>query len=170
MQVPSSLSLPEQCLHAWRVHHRQLVRLLQHINPYALGHQLGPQGDTIGELFASIHAERLPWIQVAKPDLLPNLIKISKAQTLNPYFLKEQLVLSAMAIAQILQIHAEGGKLKGIHLPPVAFTASLVSQESRYVGQVLSIMAEKEQASAHEIARELFRWPPYRPNEQTSFT
>lgn len=156
--VPHS-HISRHCLQTWRAHHAQLGKLVQMVSIQTLGTKPAETLPTIGALFAEIHLQRLPWIQVVFPSRFHTLAKIPRQQALNPFVLTEHLDQSAEMIGDIFVEFAETDKVKGIQLPPITFLSALISREGMQRGYILAALALMGQSLSDEALNEISRWP-----------
>ncbi len=151
--------MEEQLIETWQIHNRIHLYLLEAIEPEALSGVSTSKGRGVGEQFAHIHNVRLMWLKSAAPELLANLSKIEKPQTLDKDGLRQALELSGQAMESILRNALKpGGKVKGFKPHPAAFLGYLISHESYHRAEIGIILTQSGHPLDNKTAYGLWEW------------
>ena len=138
-----------QCLETWQINQRVNVYLLDAIPPEGLTSVL-PSGRTrtVARMFVHLHHMRLQRIEVSAPELLGRLTKFArKDAALDQKRLKNALEQSGEAIAQLIEIGLEKGKIKGYRPHPIGFLGYMISHEAHHRGEICVALTE----SGHKL-------------------
>jgi uncharacterized damage-inducible protein DinB len=137
----------DQLLDMWQIHQRINLYLLDAVpNEALLDVPTGLKGRSICKLFAHIHNVRVLWLD-SQPDRKGSVQKLamtSKADeaALTKDVLREALETSSAAIADLLQVSFEQGKIKNFKPHPAAFLGYLISHESYHRGEICMTLTE----------------------------
>jgi len=129
--------MEDSLIAAWNTHNRIQVFVLQALPEANLVDTAQPRGKTVGEQFAHMHNVRLMWLKASAPELLNGLNKLEKSDALSTSSLRDALLASGNAIAELLrQALASGGRVKGFKPDAAAFVGYLISHESFHAGKI----------------------------------
>jgi uncharacterized damage-inducible protein DinB len=142
----------------WEIHNRINIYLLEAIDEAHLKDTAAGKGRNVGEQLAHIHNVRLMWLKAAMPALLDGLIKLEKEQPATKEILKEELEKSAIAIAKLLEIGFETGKIKGFKPHAAAFLGYLISHESHHRGQIMLCLKLSGHPVDKKVQYGLWEW------------
>jgi uncharacterized damage-inducible protein DinB len=126
-----------ELLETWRIHGRINSYILDAISPEAFMSSPPEKGRSFAQMFAHVHNTRLMWLQSGAPELLKNLTKIEKNESISQDLLRKSLGASAQAIETMLEkAFAAGGKVKGFKPHATAFLGYLISHEAYHHGEI----------------------------------
>jgi uncharacterized damage-inducible protein DinB len=126
-----------ELLETWRIHCRINLFILDAISPEAFMSSPPEKGRSFVQMFAHVHNTRLMWLQSGAPELLKDLTKIGKNDTVSQALLRKSLGASAQAIETLLEkAFASGGKVKGFKPHATAFLGYLISHESYHHAEI----------------------------------
>ncbi len=126
-----------ELIQTWQINHRINLYLLEAIAAENLNDGLISKGRKVGEQFAHINNVRLMWIKEALPEALEKTVKVEKEMAIDKDFLRECLIKSGEAIAELIEKSAESGRVKGFKPHPTAFVTYLSSHESHHRSQII---------------------------------
>lgn len=124
-------------IETWDINNRINLYLLDAIEESSLKDVSASKGRNVGEQFAHIHNVRLMWLKVAMPDLLKDLTKFEKGNSLTKAILADELIKSAEAMSRLLEHGFEAGKIKGFKPHPSAFLGYFIAHEGHHRGQIM---------------------------------
>lgn len=155
--------MKDQLLETWQIHNRINLYLLEAIAPEALGGVSASGGRSVALQFAHMHTVRLMWLKEAAPDLhaaqtsLPTKTKADK-EAITKDTLRNYLTSSGGAIAALLKLGFETGRIKGFKPHPVAFLGYLISHESYHRGEIGIILTQTGTPLDDKISYGLWEW------------
>lgn len=127
-----------QLVETWKINDRINLYLLDAVAEENLNGALVSKGRNVGEQFAHINNVRLMWLKSAMPELFENVTKIEKEKAGDKNFLRECLVKSGKAVAEMIEKSAEtDGRIKGFKPHVTAFVVYLSSHESHHRSQII---------------------------------
>ena len=148
-----------QLIETWNVHNRINLYLLDAIDGSSLESHSSSKGRNVGEQFAHINNVRLMWLKSAAPELLKGLEKIEGAQGLDKKLLRQSLLNSGKAIAELLEKSFEaGGKIKGFKPHAAGFVGYLISHESHHRGQIALSLKQAGKPLDKKVAYGIWEW------------
>jgi uncharacterized damage-inducible protein DinB len=151
--------ITNQVVETWEIHNRINLYILDAIATENLADVSPAKGRTVGELFAHLHNVRLMWLKPAAPDLLKNLKKIEKTETLKKDLLRKALVESGRAIASLLNNSLEAdGRVKGFKPHAAAFAGYMISHESHHRGQIVLLLKQSGHRLDNKILYGMWEW------------
>lgn len=143
----------------WNVHNRINIYLLDAVDAGSLALHSASKGRSVGEQFAHIHNVRLMWLKSARPDLLAGLTKIENNDAGDKKLLKQSLVESGKALAELLENSLAGdNKVKGFKPHASAFLGYLVSHESHHRGQIALSLKQAGKPLDKKVAYGIWEW------------
>lgn len=152
------MEIVDQIVDTWDIHNRINLYLLDAIPLEALSGTSASKGRSVAAEFAHMHNVRLMWLKSAALDLHDSQVKIdAKAQPDKPT-LADALNSSGQAIASLLKIGLETGKIKGFKPHPVAFLGYLISHESYHRGEIGIILTQSGHPLEDKISYGLWEW------------
>lgn len=153
-------NLIEQCVDAWRINNRVNLYLLDAIPPEALTSVLlSGRTRTVARMFVHVHHVRLQRLEVSAPEFLGGLIKFAKNDAaLDKQRLQDALERSGEAIAQLLEIGLEKGKIKNCKPHPIGFLGYLISHESYHRGEICVALTESGHKLDDAVLYEQWDW------------
>ncbi len=134
----------EQSVDTWRINNRVNLYLLDAIPAEALTSVL-PSGRTrtVARMFVHLHQVRVQRLEISGPELLGGLEKFQKSDAaLDKKRLRQALERSGEAVAQLLEISLEKGKVKGFKPHPIGFLGYLISHEAYHRGEICVALTE----------------------------
>jgi uncharacterized damage-inducible protein DinB len=143
---------------AWAINTRIVRFVLDAVDeaawelPKLKGHRQVPR------VFAHIHTARVMWLDTAAPDLVAGFGKLGKDDPVDRATLETALDASAGAIATLLELGLEGGRVKGFKPHPTAFVAYLVSHEGYHLGEVGILLQQAGLALPQKVAYGMWEW------------
>ncbi len=150
----------EHCVETWRINNRVNLYLLGAISPEALTSVL-PSGRTrtVARMFVHIHHVRLQRLEVAAPELPGGLEKFPKSDAaLDKKRLRHALEQSGEAMAQLIEIGLEKGKIKGYKPHPIGFLGYLISHEAYHRGEICVALTESGHKLDDAVLYEQWDW------------
>lgn len=147
----------QSCVETWEINNRINLYLLNAINEEFLSDSSASKGRNVGEQFAHIHNVRLMWLKAAAPVLLDGLNKLGK-ESISKESLSEELNNSSVAIASLLQIGFEQGKIKGFKPHPAAFLGYLIAHESHHRGQIILSLKQSGHPIDQKVLYGIWEW------------
>jgi len=149
--------LADHLLETWAIHDRVQRDLLDAIPTAALAAPPA-KGRSVGEQFAHLHNVRLMWLRSAAPDLLDGLAKVEKADAGDKERLGGALEASGRAVAALLRLGLETGRIKGFKPHPVAFLGYLIAHEPYHQGDVGVVLAQTGHPLDRTTAYGMWEW------------
>lgn len=143
-----------QAVEAWQINARLNPYLISALNPESWAKKVerckSPQGH-----FAHIHNVRLMWLKSAAPELLEGLEKLEDA----PIELTlSSLAASAEAMAKMIQVGFETGRIKGFKPHPTAFIGYIVAHEAFHRAQTELCLRQLGTPIDDKTAYGLWEW------------
>ncbi|MET0393004.1 MAG: hypothetical protein ABW019_07670, partial [Chitinophagaceae bacterium] len=114
-------------LETWAISHRMNEFLLAGIDENYFTDIPIAKGRSVGAQFAHLHNVRLMWVKVAAPQLMEGLPRLEKDVLITRQVLLEAFAKSTSAIAALLQLGLETGRIKGFKPHPEAFLGYLIA-------------------------------------------
>lgn len=148
----------KELIETWQINNRMNIYLLEAIDETNLTCISASKGRNVGEQFAHIHNVRLMWLQAANPDLLKGQTKIEKEKKITKKGLTGELNKSAKAIASLLEVGFEQGKIKGFKPHSAAFLGYLISHESHHRGQIILSLKQSGHGVDKKTLFGLWEW------------
>lgn len=145
-------------IETWHIHNRINIYLLNALKDEHLQAVAASKGRTVGEQFAHIHNVRLMWMKEAFPEGLARCTKLEKGKELTVSDLCQHLEQSGEAIAEVITLALEAGKLKGFKPHPTAFVGYLISHESHHRGQITLSLKQSGMPLEKKITFGLWEW------------
>lgn len=127
--------MSSEIVETWKINDRIVRYLLDAIDETHFDDTQSSKGRNVGEQFAHINNVRLMWIKAAMPELMIRVVKIEKTDAGNKSLVREALVKSGEAIADM--IAGSGGRIKGFKPHATAFVTYLSSHESHHRSQII---------------------------------
>lgn len=152
------MDIVEQLLDTWHIHSRIVLYLLDAVPPEALA-ALPPGSRTriIGSMLAHIHNIRLMWLGMT-PDLIKGLSKIEKEDTGDKKLLRKSLEASGEAMARLIGLGLQTGKVKGFKPHPTAFVGYAIAHESYHHGEICMALTQTGFPLDKKIAYGMWEW------------
>jgi len=150
--------ITQQLVETWEIHHRINLYLLDALKEEHLADISASKGRSVGEQFAHVHNVRLMWLKAAGADFLKDQEKIEKDSKLSRKSLRTALEKSSKAVAQMLSVTLEDGKLKGFKPHPSAFLGYLISHESHHRGQIMLALKQSGHPVDQKVQFGLWEW------------
>jgi uncharacterized damage-inducible protein DinB len=126
-----------ELLETWRIHCRINSYILEAISPEAFMSSAPEKGRSFAQMFAHIHNTRLMWLQSGAPELLKDMTKIEKNESISQAWLRRSLGASAQDIETMQEKAFDaGGKAKGFKPHATAFLGYLISHEAYHHGEI----------------------------------
>ena len=151
-------------LDSWRIHHANLLFLLDAVSDEALsGKPQGMNGRSVGEIFAHIHNIRLAWIEPNHPVAMASLAKIpakTKADkaAITVALLRTALQSSAEAMNSVLQKGFEKGKISGFKPHAAAFYSYFIAHEWYHIGEICMTLTQAGHPLPDTIIYGIWEW------------
>lgn len=149
--------LADHLLETWGIHDRIQRYLLDAVSPEALAAP-PTKGRNVGEQFAHIHNVRLMWLQSAAPQLLDGLAKIEKTDASDKERLRAGLERSGQAVAALLRLGLETGRIKGFKPHPAAFLGYLIAHEAYHQGDIGVVLTQTGHPLDRKTAYGMWEW------------
>lgn len=122
----------------WQINSRINLYLLDAIAAEDLSGALASKGRNVGEQFAHVNNVRLMWLKAAFPAALEKVVKVEKENAADKEFLRDCLVKSGDAIAELIaDAELSGGRVKGFKPHATAFVTYLSSHEAHHRAQII---------------------------------
>ena len=138
----------EQCIETWHINNRVNLYLLDAIPPDALKSMLpSARTRTVARMFVHIHHVRVWRLESAMPLLLSGVEKFGKTEVPGKQQLRRALEQSGEAMAQLITVGLETGKVKGYKPHPIGFLGYLISHEAYHRGEICIALTE----SGHKL-------------------
>ena len=151
--------MEDQIVETWRIHNRINLYMLDALDEPALASVSASKGRSVGEQLAHVHDVRLLWLKAAAPELLEGLEKFPKDAATDKARLRQALVQSGDAIAELLRKSlAAGGRVKGFKPHVVAFLGYLISHESHHRGHIGLTLKQTGHPLDKKTAFGLWEW------------
>lgn len=148
----------EQILDTWAINNRVNLYLLDAISPEYLDDELTSKGRNVGKQFAHIHNVRLMWLKVAMPEALSKLQKIDKDDPIDKALLVRSLTDSGNAIAELLTVSCDKGKVKNFKPHVTAFLGYLVAHDAHHRSQAIIALKQSGHKIDQKIAYGIWEW------------
>jgi uncharacterized damage-inducible protein DinB len=152
------MDFAEQIIDTWNINNRIHLYLLEAIPPEALPGISLSKGRSVAQIFAHIHNVRLMWLKSAAPELLETVTKIEAKQPVTKEELREHLIASDKAIADLFRQGLASGKIKGFKPHPVAFLGYLISHEGYHRGEIGIILTQSGHPLDDKTSYGLWEW------------
>jgi uncharacterized damage-inducible protein DinB len=145
-------------LDTWHIHSRIVLYLLDAVPPKALAAlPPGSRTRTIGSMFAHIHNIRLAWLGMTS-NLAKGLSKIKKERTADKKLLRESLEASGEAMARLIDLGLQTGKVRGFKPHPTAFVGYVIAHEPYHHGEVCLALTHAGFPLDKRIAYGMWEW------------
>jgi uncharacterized damage-inducible protein DinB len=155
--MPDLTSAPCSLADIWNLNNRLNLRLLDALTDEQLGAVIGSRGKPVTSYFAHIHMARFYWLQRRARTLANGLKKVG-AGLANRTTLRQALIASGRAMAELFSEAERTGKIKGTRLGPVAFLGYALAHEAHHRGQILLHLKIARQPLDRAIAYSLWYW------------
>ncbi len=133
-----------ELVETWKINDRIVLYLLDAIDEAHFGDAQASKGRNVGEQFAHINNVRLMWLKAAMPELMGRVVKIERTDAGNKALLRDALVRSGEAVAEM--IAASGGRIKGFRPHATAFVTYLSSHEAHHRSQIVLALKQSRHA------------------------
>ena len=141
----------------WNLNNRVNLRLLDALTDEQLGAVIQPRGKPVTSYFAHIHMARFYWLERRARALAKKLEKI-RADSVTRATLRQALVASGQAMAELFSEAERTGQIKGVKLGPLGFLAYALTHEGHHRGQILLHLKIAKQPLDRAIAYSLWYW------------
>ena len=145
-------------LETWAISHRMNEYLLAGIDERHFPDTPIAKGRSVGAQFAHLHNVRLMWVKAAAPQLMEGLPKLEKEVVITKQVLLEAFAKSTAAIATLLQLGLETGRIKGFKPHPEAFLGYLIAHEAHHRGQIILTLKENGHMPDKKVLFGLWEW------------
>ncbi len=138
-----------QAVETWQINNRVNLYLLDAIPPDALTSVL-PSGRTrtVARMFVHLHQIRVQRVELSAPELAGGLTKFVKNDAaLDKARLRNAVERSGEALAQLIEIGLEKGKIKNVKPHPIGFLGYMISHEAYHRGEICVALSE----SGHKL-------------------
>lgn len=154
-----AVTLDEQLLDTWNIHHRITLYLLDAIPSEALN-AAPEKGRSVGQMIAHLHNLRLTWLESAALDLLPGLSKIpaTKKDTFDKDTLRAALVDSARVIETLFRRGFESGKIRNMKPHAAGAFGYFLAHEWYHIGEIGMTLAQVGHPLPDAISYGLWEW------------
>jgi uncharacterized damage-inducible protein DinB len=141
----------------WRVNNRINLRLLDALGDEQFRATILPRGKAVSSYFAHIHMSRFYWLERRARALAKELKRVGAAEA-NRANLREALVDSGEAMAQLFSEAEHSGEIKGTKLGPIAFLGYALAHEAHHRGQILLHLKLAKLPVDRGVAYSLWDW------------
>ena len=141
----------------WRLNNRINLRLLDGLTDQQLSAVLLPRGKAVTSYFAHIHMARFYWLQRRASGLAKRLKKVP-AGSATRSVLREALLASGEAMAELFTDAERTGQVKGVKRGPVGFLGYAMAHEGHHRGQILLHLKIAKLPLSRAAADSLWYW------------
>jgi uncharacterized damage-inducible protein DinB len=127
---------PSTIVETWRMNNLINLRLFDALTNQQLAATILPRGRAVTSYFVHIHMARFYWLERRATALAKRLKKIPGGDAPRAV-VREALIDSANAMAEMLAEAERAGKVKGTRLGPVGFLGYALAHEGHHRGQIL---------------------------------
>lgn len=148
----------QQILDTWAINNRINLYLLDAILPEQLDDQLSSKGRNVGNQFAHLHNVRLMWLKASMPDALAKLAKIEKDDPIDKPLLVKSLTDSGDAIAELLSVSCDKGKVKNFKPHVTAFLGYIIAHDAHHRSQAIIALKQSGHKIDQKIGYGIWEW------------
>jgi uncharacterized damage-inducible protein DinB len=120
----------------WRLNNRVNLRLLDGLSDEQLAATIAPRGKAVASYFQHIHMARFHWLQ-RRATAMSKRVKRLAAGTLDRALVRQALLDSGEAMAEVFSETKRTGKVKGAKFGPLGFLGYALAHEAHHRGQIL---------------------------------
>ncbi len=148
----------QQILDTWAINNRINLYLLDAVPSEYLKDQLSSKGRNVWSQLAHLHNVRLMWLKVSMPEALAKLAKIEKDDTIDKPLLVKSLTDSGDAIAGLLAVSCDSGKVKNFKPHVTAFLGYIIAHDAHHRSQVIIALKQSGHKIVQKIGYGIWEW------------
>jgi uncharacterized damage-inducible protein DinB len=151
------LDTPLGLADTWKANNRVNLRLLDALSDEQLRAAILPRGKAVTSYFAHIHMARFYWLERRARPLAKRLKKVGATEA-NRANLRQALLDSGEAMAQLFSEAEHSNQIKGAKLGPIAFLGYTLAHEAHHRGQILLHLKLAKLSVDRAVAYSLWDW------------
>ncbi len=148
---------PYSLAEIWRLNNRVNLILLDALSDEQLSLIPSTRARSVADQFAHLHNTRIMWLEVQAPTAAKSLRKIEKGSA-DKEDLKTSLEASADAVANMLNVAAQSGKIKSFKRGVHAFFAYAIAHEGHHRGQIIVHLKHANMPVDRMLSFTLWEW------------
>ena len=155
MGYPEAMALADDLIETWQINGRLNLFLLEGIDNAGWEAKV-EKSKTACAHFQHIHNVRLMWLKAAAPQLMEGLEKLEGSTSRERA--GSALDSSDKAVAELIRIGLEDGRIKGFKPHPAAFVGYLLAHESFHRSQAELVLRQSGYPISDKVAYGLWEW------------